>query len=62
MKEQDGELVPDLDEEKGKEGYKKLVTVTVPDSLDHPNHFGYVIWKACQLIQQASTVNAAESG
>ena len=28
-----------------------LASVVVPDSLDHPDHFGYPLWKCCRLIE-----------
>lgn len=32
--------------------YDKYVGVEVPDSLSNKKHFGYLLWKACELLRE----------
>jgi GTPase SAR1 family protein len=52
LKVADGQLVP-----ANAEQYRQCVTVVVPERLKDKSHFGYVLWKACQLKKIEIDVN-----
>jgi len=39
------------------EHYRQFVTVVIPERLNDKSHFGYVLWKACQLKKIEIDVN-----
>jgi len=48
MKVENGVLVPKGD----------TLLVTVPESLNDPNHFGHVLWKGCRLLNEIEVGSA----